>query len=177
MLSRRLQTSITRSGKDSKTGIDCAKLKSMIRQFRTEDALPCSALIHACMAEDSSISAVLREKLKSAETPESMAERARLFYVAVFETEKEILGVAGLDMNEIRLLCVMPGHRQHGIGRALLEHILTMVPSILFPDIFVYSSLQGKPFYRACGFLEKGPVNFDFGGEQLPTSFMTFPIR
>jgi len=149
----------------------------MIRQFRPEDASHCCTLIRECLAEDSSISTVLRRKLQAAETPESTAERAKLFYVAVYEADSKILGIAGLDMNEIRLLCVMPGHRQRGIGRALLEHMLTMVPNILFPDIFVYSSLQGKPFYSACGFLEKGPVNFDFGGEQLRTSFMTFPIR
>jgi hypothetical protein len=52
-----------------------------------------------------------------------------------------------------------------------------MVPNILFPDVFVYSSVQGKEFYRACGFLEQGPVNLDFGGEPLHTFFMTFPIR
>ncbi len=106
-----------------------------------------------------------------------MEERARLFYVAVYESGNQILGVAGLDMNEIRLLCVSPGHRRSGIGRALLEHLQSMVPSILFPDVFVYSSLQGRDFYKACGFLEKGPVDFDYDGEKLPTFFMTFPIR
>jgi GNAT superfamily N-acetyltransferase len=149
----------------------------MIRQFRSEDALPCSALIRSCLANDSSISPALREKLQDAETPGSMEERAGLFYVAVYESEEGILGVAGLDLNEIRLLCTSPEHRRRGIGRALLEHVRTMVPGFLFPDIFVYSSMQGKDFYRACGFEEKGQVSFDFGGEQLPTHFMTFPIR
>ena len=106
-----------------------------------------------------------------------MAERARLFYVAIYESEDQILGVAGLDMNEIRLLCVSPEHRRSGIGRTLFQHLLGMVPGILFPDVFVYSSVQGKDFYRACGFAEKGSVNFDFEGEQLRTCFMTFPLR
>ncbi len=106
-----------------------------------------------------------------------MAERARLFYVAVYELKDQILGVAGLDMNEIRLLCVSPEHRRHGIGRSLLQHLFGMVPGILFPDIFVYASEQGKDFYRACGFEEKGAVNFDFDGEQLRTCFMSFALR
>jgi N-acetylglutamate synthase-like GNAT family acetyltransferase len=149
----------------------------MIRQFRIEDAVPCCSLIHACLANDTSLSPAIREKFRAAETPGSMKERARLFYVAVHESEGRILGVAGLDMNEIRLLCVSPEHRRQSIGRALLEHLRTMVPGILFPDIFVYSSVQGKDFYATCGFVEKGTVSLDLGSEQLLTYFMTFSIR
>jgi N-acetylglutamate synthase-like GNAT family acetyltransferase len=149
----------------------------MIRQFKPEDAVPCSALIHTCLENDSSLSSALRGKLRSAETPESMKERAKLFYVVVYETENGILGMAGLDMNEIRLLCVSPEHRRLGIGRTLFEHFRTMVPGILFPDIFVYSSMQGRDFYTACGFIEKGSVAFNFADERLPAVFMTFPIK
>jgi len=149
----------------------------MIRQFQPEDAAACSALIHACLANDSSISHALRARLLSSETQQSMEERAKLFYVAVYQSGCEILGVAGLDLNEIRLLCVSPGRRRNGIGRLLLQHIQSMVPGILFSDVFVYSSMQGREFYRACGFLEQGPVSFAFGGDELPTYFMTFPIR
>lgn len=105
-----------------------------------------------------------------------MEERARLFYVAVFEAENRILGIAGLDMNEIRLLCVSPEHRRQGIGKALLQHLRAMVPGMLFSDLFVYSSLEGRDFYRSCGFEEKGLVSFDVAGEKLPTIFMTLPL-
>ena len=106
-----------------------------------------------------------------------MNERARLFYVAVYESENRILGVAGLDMNEILLLYVSPEHQRRGIGRALFEHLRAMVPGILFQDIFVYSSIQAVGFYRACGFIEKGPFCFDLAGAPLPTVFMVLPIR
>jgi N-acetylglutamate synthase-like GNAT family acetyltransferase len=149
----------------------------MIRQFRFEDARACSALIHACLAKDPSLSPGLREKLLISETPQAMEERSRLFYVVVDESEEGILGIAGLDMNEIRLLCVAPEQRRKGIGRALLAHIQKMVPGILFPDIFVYSSMEGRSFYRACGFVEKGPVDFAIDGEQLRTVFMVLRLR
>jgi N-acetylglutamate synthase-like GNAT family acetyltransferase len=106
-----------------------------------------------------------------------MEERSKLFYVAVDQSEVGILGVAGLDMNEIRLLCVSPEQRRKGIGRNLVEHLRRMVPGILFPDIFVYSSLEGRSFYKACGFEEKGPVTFEIGGQQLCTVFMVLPVR
>ena len=112
----------------------------MIRQFQHQDADSCSRLIHACLENDPSYSFALREKIRRLETAQAMAERARLFYVAVYEAGKKILGVAGLDMNEIRLLCVSPEHQRLGIGRSLIEHIKSMVPGFLFSDIFVYSS-------------------------------------
>jgi N-acetylglutamate synthase-like GNAT family acetyltransferase len=110
------------------------------------------------------------------EMPQSMLERAGLFYIAIFEEETRIVGVAGLDMNEIRLLFVLPDRQRSGIGRALLDHIKAMAPGVLFSDIFVYSSLQSVGFYKACGFAEKGPYEFDIGGETLSTVFMTCPI-
>ena len=162
---------------DSKNGIVYAKLGSMIRQFQPADAVACCKLIQGCLADDSSISPALRKKLMAAETPDSMVKRASLFYVAVYEGEGRVLGVAGLDLNEIRLLCVSPQTRRQGVGRALLDHFRGMVPGILFPDMFVYSSIQGRDFYRAFGFEEKGPTTFDFAGDRLQTIFMSLPLR
>ena len=148
----------------------------MIRQFQPEDASSCCQLIRDCLANESSFAAPLREKIIAGETPQSMKERARLFYIAVCEVEGRIAGLVGLDMNEIRLLYVSPSHQRRGVGRSLFEHIKAMIPKILFSDIFVYSSLQAIDFYKACGFIDKGSFNFDVGGEILPTVFMTFSI-
>ncbi len=149
----------------------------MIRQFKPEDAPSCCRLIHECLDIDPSLSPTLREKTRNVETPSAIEERARLFYVAVYESENRILGVAGLDMNEIRLLYVSPEYQRRGIGRAIIEHFRPMVPGILFPDIFVYATTQAVGFYKACGFTEKGPFCFDIDGERLPTIFMTSPTR
>lgn len=105
-----------------------------------------------------------------------MKERARLFYIAVYESGDRILGLAGLDMNEIRLLHVLPEYQRRGIGRLLLEHIKSMVPPDLFTEIFAYSSQQAVGFYKACGFVDKGLFAFELDGEALQTVFMVFPI-
>jgi ribosomal protein S18 acetylase RimI-like enzyme len=148
----------------------------MIRQFQPEDATSCCRLIHACLEGDSSLSSTLRQKILFMETPQGMIERARLFYIAIYEEENRIVGFAGLDMNEIRLLCVLPDHQRRGIARALLDHIKSMIPGALFADIFVYSSIQAVGFYKACGFAERGPFSIDIEGEILSTIFMTFSI-
>jgi N-acetylglutamate synthase-like GNAT family acetyltransferase len=149
----------------------------MIRQFHRQDASACCSLIRECLSKDPTLLLPLREKLQASETPQTMEERARLFYVAVFESKGLIQGVVGLDLNEIRILCVSPQCRGGGIGRALVDHIRTMVPATLFPDVFVYSSLEGREFYKACGFLDKGPVEFIIGSERMPAHFMACPLR
>jgi N-acetylglutamate synthase-like GNAT family acetyltransferase len=148
----------------------------MIRQFQSADAVDCSKLIHACLQKDLSLSPLLREKMRQQETSERMLERNRLFYTAVYESKNRILGIVGLDMNEIRLLYVSPDHQYQGIGRALVDHIQSMTPGAFFQDIFVYSSLPSVGFYKACGFGEKGPFHFNFDGWSIPTVFLTFKI-
>ncbi len=149
----------------------------MIRQFEPGDAAACCALVRGCVARDPSISASLKEKLSQAESPEGMVERAGLFYLAVYDFNGSILGVGGVELNEIRLLYVAPEHRGEGIGKALLDHLASMVPSTPFADIFVYSTPSAVGFYRAHGFRENGEFVFDFGGEPLTTVFMTRPTR
>jgi ribosomal protein S18 acetylase RimI-like enzyme len=104
-----------------------------------------------------------------------MEERARLFYIAVYESESRVLGIAGLDFNEIRLLYVLPEYRRSGIGRSLLRHVAAMAPKDFFKDLFVYSSIAGVAFYKSQGFVEKGLVPFNIGGEIMDTIFMTCP--
>ena len=148
----------------------------MIRLFRPEDASACCSIIRACLEADASYPSALRAKIRAGETAESMKQRAELFYIAVYEEENRILGFAGLDMNEIRLLYVAPDSQHRGIGRSLLEHVKTMVPGAVFPEIFVYSTIGAAGFYGACGFIDKGPFVFDLGGESLPTVFMMLTL-
>lgn len=148
----------------------------MIRIFRPEDASACCGIIQACLEADASYPAALRAKIRASETAESMRERAVLYYIAVYEEENRILGLAGLDMNEIRLLYVAPDSQRRGIGRSLLKHIKSMVPGAVFLEIFVYSTIGASGFYRTCGFKDKGPFVFDLGGDSLPTIFMALTL-
>jgi N-acetylglutamate synthase-like GNAT family acetyltransferase len=148
-----------------------------IRPFRPEDAQSCCILIQECLNDDSSLNPSLRQKLQENESPQTMEERAKLFYMAVYESESKIVGIVGLDLNEIRLLHVSPERRRSGIGRALFRHICEMTPDSFFSEIFVYSSLSAVDFYKAQGFIEKGQTIFDVGGEPMPTVFMACPTK
>ena len=147
----------------------------MIRPFQADDAQACSNIIRACVREDPDLDRQLQDKLLELETPEAMLERARLYYIAVHQSEGGITGLGGLDLNEIRILFVSPGHRHRGIGRALVAHFETMVPAILFKDIFVYSMPGAAGFYRSLGFQDHGTAVFLVGGVPMEAVFMTRP--
>ena len=145
----------------------------MIRQLGPGDAEACSNVIRACIRIEAGLSQALRERMLKAETPEAMLERARMYYVAVYEADAGVVGVGAVEMNEIRLLYVAPEHQRKGIGRCLLVHLESMVPAALFSDTFVYSSLVAESFYRAQGYRARGPHPIMIGGELLTTVFMT----
>lgn len=119
----------------------------------------------------------IRSRILATETPGSVIERASAYYLALYELENRIVGIAGLDLNEVRLLAVSPAQRRTGIGRALIEHLKSMVPGTFFSDIFVYAATQSVGFYKSCGFVDRGPVEIDTGSGKLHTVFMTSPIR
>jgi GNAT superfamily N-acetyltransferase len=145
----------------------------IIRQYHPEDADPACNLARACLQLDPLIPPAVKEELIRAESPAKMRERANLFYVAVCVVEGRIAGVAGVDMNEIRLLLIAPEHQRKGVGGLLLDHLESMVPSGLFSDIFVYSTPSAVGFYRVHGYQAGGEHTFHVGGCSVPTMFMT----
>jgi N-acetylglutamate synthase-like GNAT family acetyltransferase len=149
----------------------------MIRQFEPDDAEACSEVVHACLASDPQLSQALQNTFRTIESPQAMRRRSTLFYMAVFESSNGVIGVAGLDLNEVRLLYVSPKHQSQGIGGALLDHLETMVPSSIFTDIFVYSAPSAAGFYSRRGFNAMGEYTVDLNGEKIQTIFMIKLLR
>jgi GNAT superfamily N-acetyltransferase len=145
----------------------------LIRQFQPEDADSCCKLVCACLRTDPLMPPAAVERLLLAESPAAMRERANLFYLAVCIVEDRIAGVAGIDMNEIRLLYVDPIFHGRGVGGALLAYVESMVPPALFSDVFVYSAPGAVDFYRAHGYEPGGEHGIDVGGAVMATIFMT----
>ena len=148
----------------------------MIRQFRPEDAQACNEIVLSCIQTDRFLNENLRAILQRTEIPDQMVERARLFYVAVYENQSAIQGLGGLELNEIRLLYVAPEHHRARIGSEILLHLQSLVPAALFSDLFVYAAPGAVDFYRAHGFQTKGDYSIRIEGESLPTVFMTKPV-
>ncbi len=149
----------------------------MIRTMRPEDEHRCCELIRRCLERDPALSQDLRVLLLRLNTPESLHERARLFHTVVLEQEREVAGIGGIDLNEIRLLCVDPNHQRRGIGRRILRYLETLAPPELFRDIFVYASPEAAGFYRENGYTAKGEHVFLVEGLIMQTVFMVKKLR
>lgn len=145
----------------------------IIRQFIAEDACASAEVVRACIKLDLTIPPAAREELIFIESPAVMIERSRLYYLAVCELDGNVAGISGLDMNEIRLLFVDPGHQRLGIGSRLLQHLEAFVPPALFHDIFVYSAPDAVGFYHRHGYQTGGEQGFIVAGQTVPTVFMS----
>jgi GNAT superfamily N-acetyltransferase len=144
----------------------------VVRPLRPADAAACSALVRACIERDSALPAALRAELAQGERPETMLERARLYYVAVCAMEGRPAGVGAIDWNEIRMLCVAPDLQRRGIGSLMLQHLEAMVPPALFREIFVYASPSASGFYARNGYEARGRHAFRIDRYEIETVFM-----
>jgi GNAT superfamily N-acetyltransferase len=149
----------------------------MIRPFEAHDAARCSEIVAACVQQDPFLSHETRERIHRGVSAESVLERSRLYYLAVYELDGQPAGFGGVDMNEVRLLYVRPEFQGKGIGARLLRHLEDMVPPGLFADVFVYAALPAVGFYRQHGYRPEGEWQTDLGGELLTTMFMRKELR
>jgi GNAT superfamily N-acetyltransferase len=145
----------------------------LIRQFQPQDAVACSRIVRACLELDAQFPPAAKQEILRAEIPELMCERARCFYAAVLVAGDEVTALGGVELNEIRLLCVSPSRWRQGMGRSLLTHLESWVPPALFSDIFVYAAPGAVKFYRAHGYQPEGEQVFVAGSGSVPTVFMT----
>jgi GNAT superfamily N-acetyltransferase len=144
-----------------------------IRPFRSEDAGACVELIGQCFRLDATMPPLVVERMLESQSARLLQEQARFFYIAVCELAEGIVGLGGIEMNEIRLLYVSPSHQGKGIGSALLGHLESMVPAAFFEDIFVYAAAGAAGFYCVRGYEPGGEFIFEVEGGSLPTVFLT----
>ncbi|GAB1267266.1 GNAT family N-acetyltransferase [Aurantivibrio infirmus] len=74
-------------------------------------------------------------------------------YVA--KIEGEIIGTVKLDYSNGRVdgLFVEPGFMAQGIGKKLMLHVDSIAQSIGLKKLWLESTINAAPFYRACGFV------------------------
>lgn len=95
----------------------------------------------------------LREALLAADLPtDDIGEEGRAFFKAV-SSEGHAVGYAGLERCAgdylLRSIVVLPEHRGHGFGRAIVEAALRDVDG----DIFL-ATTSAAPFFSTMGFAE-----------------------
>ncbi|MEM6987305.1 MAG: GNAT family N-acetyltransferase [Pseudomonadota bacterium] len=83
---------------------------------------------------------------------ETIAERAEIIYVC-FEHE-QLLGFGSLTpaKAELTAVYVSPNRTRQGVGRLLVDHILTVAADLGLAQLNLDASVNAVPFYASCGF-------------------------
>ena len=77
-------------------------------------------------------------------------------FVADIDDKIVGFGVIRIQSSEIEVLIVDPDFMRQGIGRKLLEKLELVATDAGLERLVVGSSVYGQPFYRACGFIDRG---------------------
>jgi N-acetylglutamate synthase-like GNAT family acetyltransferase len=95
----------------------------------------------------------LREALRAADLPTDDIEDDDRAFFEVVSGDGQTIGYAGLERCAgdylLRSVVVLPGHRGHGFGRAIVEAALRDVDG----DIFL-ATTSAAPFFSTMGFAE-----------------------
>ena len=107
------------------------------------------------------ISLYAQERLMLARTTSELGRAAGQFAVA--EEEGRVVGCGALraytsELAEIRSLCVEPGLKRQGIGRAITEFLLLEARRANLKKVFALTLTP--EFFGKCGFHEASPAGF-----------------
>lgn len=95
---------------------------------------------------------ILIAQRRIANNPSHFLEGRELDEYFVAEIDHHILGVIGLEKNEITALYVDPKHQRHGVGKLLYKKIREIVTRRKIKELTVKSTLVAVPVYEKFGF-------------------------
>jgi GNAT superfamily N-acetyltransferase len=146
----------------------------MIRLFTPIDEEACRRIITRCF--DLSVVLGEREKeiVKRIYTTEGyFRSKARKYPLFVFDESGMILGLGGIDGNEIKKLYVEPNCQRRGIGKILLAHLEQIAISEGHKRLVLYCFDNSIEFYKNRGYKIMNPHFIERGGEvKIPTTMM-----
>lgn len=125
-----------------------------LRKFKKEDTKKVCYLIRRNMKEilPNFYPKDVVDFLYNHETPKKFLKRGknRIYIVAV--KGKRIIGIAGLEENDVKSFFVNPSFHKKGIGKLLINEIEKIAKSRNLKKLIVNSSFNAQGFYEKCGF-------------------------
>jgi len=100
---------------------------------------------------------IIQKKLSRNNTTNFLTGRELVEYF-VAERETEILGLVGLQDNEIRTFYVDPTRQGQGIGRLLYNKIIELAKVRNFKELIVKSSEEAFDVYKHLGFIKVNKI-------------------
>jgi len=125
-----------------------------VRKFKKEDAVKASNIVkqgfeisNARFYKKNSIA----EQVES-NSPKNLIEKAKKIHYFVAVEKAEILGIGGYDTKKVHTLFVDPKHQGKGIGKKLIERILSEAKKNGIKILDSWSTFQAEKFYAKAGF-------------------------
>ena len=85
-------------------------------------------------------------------TPAKVEEKMQVRDMFVYEREGNIIGTISLEGDVLHSLFVMPSLQGEGLGKLLVQHVLSLAKTRGLEIVRLSSSITAKPFYERLGF-------------------------
>lgn len=139
----------------------------MIREYADAD---CDGVIEAWFAASVIATPFLSDEFIAGERVNIRTKWLPMAETWVYEVDGDIAGFIALIENEVGAIFVHPDYQGRGIGRALMDHAVSLRDE-LFLDVFEQNTI-GRRFYDRYGFqLEDKHLHEDTGHMQCRLSY------
>jgi len=136
-----------------------------IRKFKDSDSKKVSYIIRKCIKKiyPGFYPKKVVDFYYKRNTPKIVRDRSKKRQYYVMVEDNCIVGIMGLQNNEIRTSYVNPRYHRKGVGKRLLNH-LENISKKKYKKLIVHSSEPAIEFYKKCGFKKVKKVSEEYKG-------------
>lgn len=91
-------------------------------------------------------------------TPNGVLEQAKSQEIVIAEESDEVVGLVGIEKNEVKSLFVKIGNQKKGLGTKLLKLAEDKILLVGFKTIRVLSGQHSIKFYEKMGYINTGNI-------------------
>jgi len=142
----------------------------MIRTFSDKDAERCREILNICLEESVNLEERMKLAFKENFTKEGWLESGLLF---VYEKNGKILGMGGLNKNEIEKLYIDPKTQGRGVGKEILYFLEKIAKEKGYDELVLHSWTNSEGFYEKYGYKTVEILYYDYpDGLKIPATEM-----
>ena len=145
-----------------------------LRAFAAKDAPQCCKVINTSAAGMEGLNAEALRFILSKNIPEIVSQELSAIYTLVYEEQGVILGLGGLDGNEIKRVYVSPSVQGRGIGSVIVRALEREARSRNIAVLKIQSSPNAVPFYRKLGYRAENEARAKIGNAEFHFTNMEY---
>jgi GNAT superfamily N-acetyltransferase len=144
-----------------------------LRAFELTDAARCCEIIHACLPTMSGLNPAARQFVAAKTIPLALAHEVQQMFTLVCEHQGVVVGMRGLDRNEIKRMYVHLDAHGHGKGTAILHALEAEAKRRCLPSLRAQAAPTAVAFYAKWGYVSMNSECWQLGQAQFRVVNMT----